>query len=68
MSKTDNVAVEKLRNQRAMVEGINSLIEKHKAVEDAVDALPVDKNLGQFKKLKDALIKYRNELERAKKE
>lgn len=68
MSKTDQVQIEKLRNQRAMVEGVNSLINKYKSVEQAADALPIDKNLGQFKRLKDALIKYRNELEKAKTE
>lgn len=68
MSKTNQIQIEKLKNQRAMVEGVNSLINKYKSVEQAVDDLPIDKNLGQFKRLKDALMKYRNELENAKTE
>lgn len=65
---TKSLEEEKLRNQRAMVEGINSLIKRHKTVQEAAEALPVDKSSGQFKRLKDALSKMQLELEKSKNE
>lgn len=69
MSKIElnkNEDAEKRRNQRAMIEGINNLLNKHKSVMDAAEALPINKNEAPYKRLKDALTKYRAELEKSK--
>lgn len=64
---TQKLSKERLRNQRAMVEGINDLMSSLRDVEQAAaDLNPTPEGGGAYKRLRDALTKYRAQLEAAK--